>query len=218
MRLEAVVFDLDDTLVVTERDRQALLDETTSAVGIDDIGREEYLDTHREVAASQTRAPIFERLLSEDADASPESVATAYREAILDALRPIPDAADLIRELRDSYRVGLLTDGPSRAQRSKLEALGWTDLFEAVAVTGDLPAWKPDERAFQAICDRLDVEPAHAVYVGDRPEIDIAGAAAAGMATVQALYDGGPDPHPEADATVDREALATDLPDLLASR
>lgn len=217
MRLDAVVFDLDDTLAVTERDRQRLLDETTDVTGIHDIDRAAYLDAHGDVEADETRAPIFERLLDDAADASPETVATVYREAILDALTPVPGVATMIRDLRDSYRVGLLTDGPRLAQRSKLDALGWTELFDAVVITGDLPAGKPDGRTFAAICERLDVAPGRAVYVGDRPDVDVGGAAAAGMATVQVCYEGGPEPHPDVDATVDRRALATDLPDLLAS-
>lgn len=216
----AVVFDLDYTLAVTNRSRQALLDETTARVGTGDLQRADYLDAHDSVDASETRVPIFERLLPDrdgNRDATAADLAAAYRQAVEDTLEPVAGAADLIRELRESYRVGLLTDGPVAAQRGKLERLGWTDLFDAVVITGDLPAGKPDERAFRAVCDELGVPPERAVYVGDRPEVDVAGAAAVGLSTVQVLYPGGPAPHPAADATVDRADLADALPDVLAS-
>lgn len=214
----AVVFDLDYTLAVTNRSRQVLLDEATAQVGTADLERAEYLDAHGSVDASETRVPIFERLLSDgDGDATAADLAAAYRRAVEDTLEPVADAADLVRELRETYRVGLLTDGPVVAQRGKLERLGWTDLFDAVVITGKLPAGKPDERAFRAVCDELGVSPDQAVYVGDRPEVDVAGAAAVGFHTVQVLYPGGPDPHPAADATVDRADLAAALPDVLAS-
>jgi putative hydrolase of the HAD superfamily len=212
---DAVVFDLDYTLAVTDRDRQALLDDATERADAHDIERPDYLDAHGEVAATETRAPIFERLLTDDTD--PEDLATAYRLAIEDALEPVAGVPALLGDLRESYRVGLLTDGPLVAQRGKLQTLGWADLFDAVVITGSLPTGKPDERAFAAICDELGVEPAATVYVGDRPEVDVQGAAAAGLATVQVCYPGGPEPHAAADAAVDRAELVDRLPEILTT-
>jgi putative hydrolase of the HAD superfamily len=212
---DAVVFDLDYTLAVTDRDRQALLDDATDRADAHDIERAAYLDAHGEVAATETRAPIFQRLLTDDTD--PDELATAYRLAIEDALVPVAGVPDLLADLRESYRVGLLTDGPLVAQRGKLRTLGWTDLFDAVVITGSLPTGKPDERAFAAVCDDLGVDPAATVYVGDRPEVDVQGAAAAGFATVQVRYPGGPETHAAADAAVDRDELVVRLPEILAT-
>jgi putative hydrolase of the HAD superfamily len=214
MALAAVVFDLDYTLTVPERDRQTLLDEATAAAGVRDIDRPEYLEGHRQHRATETRAPIFEGLLT---DGDPEATAHAYREAINDALVPVPGVAALVEELRTQYRVGLLTDGPVRAQQSKLETLGWTDLFDSVVITGSLPAGKPDGRAFEAICANLGVAPAAAVYVGDHPDADVRGAKDAGMRAVQVLGDRF-DRAPEADGYVERENFADDLRAFLSSQ
>jgi len=214
MTLSAVVFDLDYTLAVPERDRQSLLDSATAAAGVRDIDRQEYLATHRADLASETRAPIFNALLDEG---DPEAVARAYREAIDEALVPVESAAEFVRELRRQYAVGVLTDGPLRAQWGKLEALGWTDLFDAVVVTGSLPAGKPDPRTFEAILDELGVPAREAAFVGDDPEADIRGADAAGFLTVQVLGE-GIDRAPEADAYVDRATLVTDLRELLCEQ
>jgi len=214
----AVGFDLDYTLAVTAHPRQALLDEATAAVGTHDISRQAYLDAHATDRATETRAPIFEQVLREDAEVTPEAVATAYREAIEAALEPVPGAQALIRDLRTDYRVGLLTDGPLVAQQGKLDTLGWTDLFDAVLITGALAAGKPDEGAFKRLCSALDADPGETVYVGDRPEVDVGGAAAAGLRTVQVLYPAGPDPHPDADATVERAELVERLPGMLRGR
>lgn len=211
MALAAVVFDLDYTLAVPERDRQTLLDEATAAAGVRDIDRREYLDAHGADLASGTRAPIFDALID---GGDPEEVARAYREAINDALAPVDGAGGLVTDLRDQFRVGVLTDGPTRAQWSKLEALGWTDLFDGVVVTGALPAGKPDPRTFEAILDDLGVTPEEAVHVGDHPEADVRGAAEAGLLAVQVL-DGRYDRAPEADAHVERETLAAELRDWL---
>lgn len=207
MTVAAVVFDLDYTLAVPERDRQTLLDEATAAAGVRDIDRSEYLDHHRRNDAPRTREPIFDTILS---DGDPDAVARAYRTVINDALVPIPDVPELVEELRTQYRVGLLTDGPVRAQRSKLETLGWTDMFDAVTITGSLPAAKPDGRTFDTIMTELGVAPAAAVYVGDDPDADIRGASDAGMLAVQVM-DGRFDRAPEADGYIDRDQLGDEL-------
>ncbi|WP_299269994.1 HAD family hydrolase [Halorientalis sp.] len=210
---DAVVFDLDYTLAVTDRDRQALLDDATERAGAHDIERAAYLDAHGTVAATETRAPIFERLVTDDTD--PDELAMAYRLAIEDALVPVDGVPGLLADLHESYRVGLLTDGPIAAQRDKLRTLDWAGLFDAVVITGSLPTGKPDERAFAAVCDDLDVDRAGTVYVGDRPAVDVEGAADAGLATVQVLYPGGPESHAAADAVVDRDELVARLPEIL---
>lgn len=213
MPISAVAFDLDYTLAVPERDRQTLLDEATATVGAPRLSRETYLDAHRRHLTSETREPIFADLLDEESDVSPVALADAYRETIGNALVPVEGAEALVSRLRETYRVGLLTDGPVRAQQAKLDALGWSDLFDAVVITGALDAGKPDERAFRAVLDALRAAPEKTVYVGDHPEADIAGAHAAGLHTVQVTDDG--DSVPETDVTIEREALAVRLPDLV---
>ena len=213
MAIHAVAFDLDDTLVVTDRDRQMLLDKATDAAGVRDIDRQEYLDAHGADLATETRAPIFDAVL-DDGDA--EAASRAYRDAVNGALVPVPGVPGLLGELRERYCVGLLTDGPSRAQRSKLERLGWTDLFDAVVVTGELEAGKPDSRAFAALTDRLGVPPEETVYIGDNPAADVRGAKRAGMLAVQVLDGEDDDSDPAADATVVREALVEGVRDVLS--
>lgn len=209
----AVGFDLDDTLAVTSRDRRTILAEATEAASVRDVDREEYLAAHEAHAAEgDSRAAVFRALVDEE---RADDAAAAYRGAIEDALEPVTGAEAVVRLLGERFRVGLLTDGPARAQRSKLDRLGWTDLFDATVVTGDLGAPKPDRGAFDALLDALEATPAETVYVGDDPERDVAGAARAGMATVHVR---GPDqaPAPAADAVVSRDELAA-LPGVIAA-
>ena len=213
MPVSAVAFDLDYMLCVPERDRQTLLDEATAAVGAPRLSRETYLDAHRRNLTNETREAVFADLL-DDEGVSPAALADAYRDTIGDALVPVEGVEALVTDLRESYRIGLLTDGPVRAQRAKLDALGWTELFDAVVVTGSLDAGKPDERAFRAVIEELSTAAEETVYVGDHPDIDIAGAHAAGLRTIQVTDD---EPIAEADGAVERNALAAHLPNLIES-
>ncbi len=212
----AVVFDLDYTLAVPRRDRATILEEAATATGAPSLSREAYLEAHRRNLTSETREPIFEDLLADaDSDADPAAVATAYRETISDSLEPLSGVEAMLADLRGTYRVGLLTNGPVRAQRDKLATLGWEDAFDAALVTGELEAGKPDSRAFEAITDELGVAPGDAVYVGDEVEADVRGATEAGMAAVQVLLSDGPEPDPRAVAHLEQGDLATDLPGVL---
>lgn len=206
-----VAFDLDDTLAVTTRDRATLLSEAVERVGAPPTSRAAYRRVHRADIARESREPIFETLLPDDADVSAAELAATYRTLVEENIESVPGAADLVRALREEYRVGLLTDGPVRAQRGKLAALGWSDLFDTVVVTGRLPAGKPDSGAFEALLSALEAAPAEAVHVGDAPEADVRGASDAGLAAVQVLAPGD-SPVPAADAAVRRERLAAELP------
>ncbi len=214
MPVRAVGFDLDDTLAVPERDRESILREAARAADETRTpDREAYPRAHARNEAAETREPIFADLL---ADGDPAAATRRYREATAEALVPVDGAMDLLDTLRAEYAVGLLTDGPARAQRSKLESLGWADRFDAVVITGDLGARKPRGRAFRELLAGLDADPAEAVYVGDDAERDVGGASEVGMRAVQVLGP-GEDADPRADAHVRREALATELPGVLRS-
>jgi putative hydrolase of the HAD superfamily len=214
----AVAFDLDDTLAVPTRDRQTILSEAARAAGAPPLSREAYLAAHAECLTEETREPIFAALLSDhqnETGASPAAVAEAYRELIAEALTPVAGVERLFDDLRGSYRVGLLTNGPVVAQHDKLRNLDWVGAFDVELVTGSLAAGKPDPRAFEALLAELGTAPDDTVYVGDDIHADIAGAAGVGITPVQVTFDGSADPHPDAAATVDRDALSTDLPDVL---
>lgn len=214
MVVRAVCLDLDETLAVTRRDREAILSAASQAVDAPPLGRGDYVDAHRSVHPEETRTEIFRQLLEDGSATDPAELAAAYNDALVESIEPVPGAIEVVRALRRRWPVALLTNGPSRAQRSKLEALGWTDAFDAVLVTGELGKRKPNAAAFHAALEAVGVGADEAVHVGDQVEADIEGASRAGLAAVQVRYDGGPDPSPAADAVVHRSALET-LPSII---
>lgn len=80
------------------------------------------------------------------------------------------------------HRLAILTNGLPAIQRGKVKALGIEDLVDAVVYAQDhAPGGKPAHVCFVAALRRLDVQAENAVFIGDHPEKDIAGAAAAGL-------------------------------------
>jgi len=128
-----------------------------------------------------------------------------------------PDAAAVLQGCLDrGWRTGLLsnTHWPRAVHDRWLADAGLLDLLQVRVYTSDLPRMKPHPQAFQVLLDALDVEPADAVFVGDRPHDDISGAQAVGMRTV--LLSGRPVPRHDVVPDAEIRSLAG-LLDLLDS-
>ncbi len=87
-------------------------------------------------------------------------------------------------------KLALVTDGDPPLQAAKLAALGLAGRFAVVVYCDELggrSARKPATAPFLAALEALGVSASRAVYVGDRPDKDVAGATAAGMRAVRVL-------------------------------
>ena len=85
-------------------------------------------------------------------------------------------------------QVGLVSDGLASVQHRKLKALrGVARQLDLVVMTGELgPGMaKPSPVPFRVACQLLKVTPGDAVYVGNDPRKDFAGARAAGLRTIR---------------------------------
>ena len=78
-------------------------------------------------------------------------------------------------------RTGLLTNGPSWMQRRKVELLGLEAQLDAIGISEELGASKPDPAAFTATLELMGSAPDDTVMVGDHLDWDVRGALAAGM-------------------------------------
>ena len=92
-----------------------------------------------------------------------------------------PGVVECLQELRGTgIRIGALSDYPATA---KLTAMGLSALFDVVvcAQDSDVGRLKPDPAGLRIVLARLDMPAEHAVYVGDRPDLDAGAASAAGV-------------------------------------
>lgn len=135
--------------------------------------------------------------------------------AIAGELTVDPTTVATLTRLADRYRLAIVTNG-GPAQRIKLAALGLADLRCAIIVSGELGVAKPDRAIFDAALRACDAASHEAVFVGDHPYIDIAAAAALGMATAWRIHHGRTPPWPRELAAPRWTIAAIDeLPELL---
>lgn len=86
-----------------------------------------------------------------------------------------PNTISMLHQFRKKYLLGLITNGPSNAQREKIYKLSLEQYFDVILISGDLPWEKPDAEIFQKACHFLNVRPEKCIMVGDKLETDILG-------------------------------------------
>jgi putative hydrolase of the HAD superfamily len=96
-----------------------------------------------------------------------------------------PGARELLADLRKARTLGVITNGPTKVQRPKLEAIGYREFFEEprVFVSGEFGAAKPDPSIFLAAARSAGVAPERCVMVGDARVFDMP-AKAVGFRTI----------------------------------
>jgi len=188
--VEAVLFDLDDTVL----DRQgSLLDflqwqlkgllrtETIDPVAFSD--RFMALDDGGKLWKEAVYRQLIEEFSIEHWRV--EELLASYELCFCGFCRPKNGVVAAIEQLVASgLKCAIVSNGKSPFQQRNLAALGIAHLFEAVIVSSAVGLRKPDPAIFKLCCDRLTVAPEQAVFVGDNPLADIAGAARAGLVTV----------------------------------
>ena len=90
-------------------------------------------------------------------------------------------ALSALEQAHPSVALGVVTNGEGEPQRAKLAAIGLGERFPVVVASGEAGVAKPEAEIFALACERLGVEPAQAVHVGDRLDLDAEGAIAAGL-------------------------------------
>ncbi len=102
-----------------------------------------------------------------------------------------PDADASIRWANERFQVtGIITNGPSDVQWGEVYAVGLDDRVDRVIVAGDINAFKPDPRIFEAALEGLGIPPQAAVFVGNSAAHDAAGAIQAGWSAIWLNRDG----------------------------
>jgi 2-haloalkanoic acid dehalogenase type II len=92
------------------------------------------------------------------------------------------DAKPALDDLRRPYPLAVLSDADRDFLQASVERNGFA--FDLVVASDELRCYKPHVSVFREVCARLGVEPRDAVYVGDTPWADVAGARNAGLRAV----------------------------------
>jgi HAD superfamily hydrolase (TIGR01509 family) len=208
-----VAFDLDGTLSDWEAAIRAAVPEHAEAVLEVIEGRHPRQDGWPVDGAHYLLFVVGAEIWAEALGTEEGAVDAATRfEAAFRAV-PFPEVAAALTQLRDRYRLALVTNSP-RAHAA-LDHMGLTDLFDdVVEIPPDLR--KPRPEGFWHAAEVLGVEPADLVYVGDSYRCDIEGGLAAGVRPIWVDRHGSGLPVPDGVTRIpDLDALPAALTGLL---
>lgn len=111
-----------------------------------------------------------------------------YGEHLTDHSRPYPGVMETLEQLRrEGYKLAVVTNKPEHLSIKMLNNLGMMELFGAVVGGDTLPRRKPDPDPLLLAMDRLGVNPAGTVMVGDSKN-DVLGARHAGCPVVAVTF------------------------------
>jgi putative hydrolase of the HAD superfamily len=207
--IRAVLFDLDGTLL----DRHASFERFARdqwrrfAAALQPVTEDDYVRVliERDREGYGARGELFSGTVAQFGlpSALAATLLQDYRASFANTCVLFPDARATLEALRAAgFKLGLITNGSVRMQSAKLERLALTPLFDTILISDAEGVAKPDAAIFRRALQRLDVDAAHACYVGNHPDVDVAGAK---RAALKAIWRRDPffDSPVEADAVIE---------------
>jgi len=207
MKVEAVLFDLFDTLLILESNEAYYkpslkrLHEYLVKSGVNvqfDVfervyfevrdefyseSRESLEEPHFNVRVSQT----LKKLGYEYATSDPLIIGAtmAFAEEFMHYVSLDAEALDVLQKLHGKYKLGLISNfAIPECGWKLLDKYGLRQFFDIVIISGEINRRKPSPEIFQKALTILDIEPSKVVFVGDMPDLDVKGPKSVGMKTI----------------------------------
>ncbi|NRF67943.1 phosphoglycolate phosphatase [Aquincola sp. S2] len=213
---EAVLFDLDGTLVDSAPDLAGAANELRAEHGLPPLP----FEALRPMVGSGARGMVGAAFGVAPGDARFEDLRDAflarYADCLLQRTQVFAAMAPVLAALEASgRRWGIVTNKAMRFTAPLVEGLG-LDRRAAVLIAGDTTAHaKPHPEPLLEAARRLDVDPAACIYVGD-DQRDVQAGRAAGMTTLVAAWGylgaGEPMEHWGADAILEEPSALLKWP------
>jgi putative hydrolase of the HAD superfamily len=195
--IDAVCFDLDSTLCVSNQSDEKIHREVFERAGIEPFFEPSDLRSvdAAEIDTAESDAEFYANLYRATAkrvSAEPDpSLLAELGEITTDVVDQTDvsfreGAKKALTYASERYELGLITNGGRETQTAKLETLGIDDVFD-VTVFCDPSAGidpKPAREPFEKALSKLSAEAERTVYVGDAHSADVVGAHEVGLQSV----------------------------------
>lgn len=205
---KTVLFDLDGTLLDTERDFTPILNNQLASHGLPPVSTRQVRNT----VSSGARALV---MLGYNIDTSHERF-QEYLDELLERYRVriprtecvlFPGIANLLRTLdHRGIAWGIVTNKPSRFTNPLVNSFPELQTSGVVICADQLSNSKPDPEGILLACTTMGCQPEEVLYVGDHPK-DVRAASAAGAISIGVRWGYIPENQPidtwQADIVID---------------
>lgn len=164
----AFLFDLDGTLVDTDRQHHAAFAALLAERGTD-LG----FDTYREHIMGKPNPAIMAQFFPGEAARHTEiaeSKEALYRAALPERIAPVDGIHALLDRLdADGHAVAVVTNAPRATAEASLRASGLAPRLPVVVIGEECPRPKPDPAPYRVAMEALGVAPDRAIAFEDSP-------------------------------------------------
>lgn len=188
MRLRAVLFDMDGTLLDTAPDFIAVAQAMRLARGLDRVPDQEV----RDVVSGGARAMVLSAFdvdpLSDEFEVLRLEFLDRYQEHCAVESRLYDGMAELLAEIENANLIwGVVTNKPLRFAEPIMHQLGLAARSAVLVCPDHVSKSKPDPEPMLLACSQLDLDPSTVLFVGDDLR-DIESGRAAGSRTAAVRY------------------------------
>ena len=181
IRVQAVLFDMDGTLIDSEHLAGQAIDQFLHDHGVQ-------MDLENHWYHGRTWRSIADHLQSQSSALSHLDVATVletlFREALVHSPpRPIPGATHAVIRAASQTKTAIVSSSDRRSVLHIVDRFGFSDVLDQVITAEDVERSKPDPQCFQLAAQRLGVD-AECCVVFEDSVAGVLAANAAGMRTI----------------------------------
>lgn len=128
----------------------------------------------------ESRAERFRRMFVKRIVNQPEKImheaAASYRKVYTASARLVPGAKELLDNLKDKVKIGVVTNNLISEQKSKIKECRIEKYIDVLVTSEEVGVTKPHPLIFQTALDKLNVRADEVIMVGDKWDVDIVGA------------------------------------------
>ena len=165
VRPDALVFDLDGTLIDSRRDITTAINRMRAELGLPPLALEQVVTMVGEGART-----LVERALPERPDQVDHAFARYlghYEQVCLETTRPYPGIPEMLSSLSARYPLALLSNKGEALSRKILDGLDLARFFREVLGGDSLATRKPDPGGLRLLAERLKVSVERLLLIGD---------------------------------------------------
>lgn len=171
--IDAILFDLDGVLINSFESWYQAFSKMLRAYGKGEISKDKF---EEKCWGPDLRHNLAALNLGEDA----AEYCVREQLKLVELIELFPDAEVVLHRIKTEYRlkVGLVTNTPRENVNKILEHFHLSNHFDVILTGNDVKRGKPDAEIVITACERLNVQPEHAILVGDTKADFMAGKAA----------------------------------------